>query len=80
MFDNLTDKLSATFKTLRGHGKITERNVDETLREIRKHLLEADVNYGVAKKFLADIKEQALSKGLMESLTPGQQFVKLFHR
>jgi signal recognition particle subunit SRP54 len=80
MFDNLTDKLSATFKTLRGHGKITERNVDETLREIRKNLLEADVNYGVAKKFLADIKEQALGREVMESLTPGQQFVKLFHR
>jgi len=80
MFDTLSDKLGQTFKKLRGHGKLSERNVDDSLKEIRKHLLEADVNYNVAKQFLAGIKEKALGSEVMESLTPGQQFVKLFHR
>jgi signal recognition particle subunit SRP54 len=80
MFDNLTDKLGQTFKKLRGHGKLTEKNITETLKEIRTHLLEADVNYGVAKNFLNTVKEKALGKEVMESLTPGQQFVRLFNR
>ncbi len=80
MFDNLTDKLSETFKKLRGHGKLTEKNIDETLKEIRTHLLEADVNYRVAKNFLKQVKEKAIGKEVMESLTPGQQFVRLFQR
>ena len=80
MFETLTDKLAATFKKLRGQGKLSERNIEDTLKEIRKHLLEADVNYNVAKKFLADIKEKSLGREVMESLSPGQQFVKLFYR
>jgi len=80
MFDNLSDKLTATFKKLRGHGKLTERNIEDTLKEIRAHLLEADVNYGVTKQFLSRVKEKSLGKEVMESLTPGQQFVKIFHR
>jgi signal recognition particle subunit SRP54 len=80
MFEGLTDKLNAAFKTLKGQGKLSERNIEDTLKEIRKSLLEADVNYNVAKKFLADVKQKSLGKEVMESLTPGQQFVKLFFR
>jgi len=80
MFDNLTDKLTSTFKKLRGQGKLTERNIEDTLKEVRKHLLEADVNYAVAKQFLGEVKDKALGHEVMESLTPGQQFVRLFHR
>jgi len=79
MFENLTDKLTQTFKNLRGLGKMSERNIDEALKEIRTHLLEADVNYGVAKKFLNQVKSQALGQQVLQSLTPGQQFVKIFH-
>ena len=56
MFDNLSDKLNAVFKKLKGHGKLTEKNIEEGLREVRLALLEADVHYRVAKKFIADIK------------------------
>ncbi len=79
MFDSLTDKLTSTFKKLRGQGQLTERNIEETLKEIRTHLLEADVNYRVTKEFIAGVKEKSLGAGVMQSLTPGQQFVKLFH-
>jgi signal recognition particle subunit SRP54 len=80
MFEGLTDKLQSAFKTLRGQGKLTERNIEDTLKEIRKSLLEADVNYNVTKRFLAEVKAKSLGKEVMESLTPGQQFVKLFFR
>ncbi|HUT54063.1 MAG TPA: signal recognition particle protein [bacterium] len=80
MFEGLSDKLSSAFKQLRGHGKLTERNIEDTLKEIRKSLLEADVNYNVVKRFLADVKQKSLGKEVMESLTPGQHFVKLFFR
>ena len=80
MFDNLTDKLSQTFKKLKGHGKLTEKNIEETLKEVRKHLLEADVNYKVTKDFLNEVKKRSLGKEVMESLTPGQQFIKIFHQ
>jgi len=80
MFENLTDKLTATFKELRGQGRLTERNVEDTLKQVRTHLLEADVNYRVAKEFIGRIKEEALGEKVMQSLTPGQQFVKIFHR
>ncbi len=79
MFENLSDKLTQTFKNLRGQGKISEKNIDAALKEIRTHLLEADVNYSVTKRFLKDVKEEALGRKVMESLTPGQQFVKIFH-
>ncbi len=80
MFEGLTDKLQSAFKTLKGQGKLTERNIEDTLKEIRKSLLEADVNYNVTKRFLAEVKAKSLGKEVMESLTPGQQFVKLFFR
>ncbi len=77
MFDNLTDRLNAVFKKLKGHGKLTEKNIQEGLREVRMALLEADVHYRVVKKFIADIKERALGREVMASLTPGQQIVKI---
>lgn len=77
MFDNLTDRLSDIFKKLKGHGKLTEKNIEEGLREVRLALLEADVHFRVVKKFIADIKERALGKEVMASLTPGQQVVKI---
>ena len=77
MFDNLSDKLSSVFKNLKGHGKLTEKNIQDALKEVRMALLEADVHYKVAKQFVADVKERALGHEVMESLTPGQQFVKI---
>ena len=77
MFDNLSDKLNAVFKKLKGHGKLTEKNIEDGLREVRLALLEADVHYRVAKKFVADIKERALGREVLSSLTPGQQVVKI---
>lgn len=77
MFDNLSDKLSDVFKKLKGHGKLSEKNIQEGLKEVRLALLEADVHYKVAKKFIADIKERALGQEVMTSLTPGQQVVKI---
>ncbi len=79
MFDNLTDKLGQTFKRLRGHGKLSEANVKDALREVRLSLLEADVHYAVVKDFIAAVKERALGKEVLTSITPGQQVVKVFH-
>ena len=77
MFDNLSDKLNATFKKLKGHGKLTEKNIEAGLKEVRMALLEADVHYRVVKKFIADVKERALGQEVLASLTPGQQIVKI---
>jgi signal recognition particle subunit SRP54 len=77
MFDNLSEKLDAAFKRLKGHGTLTEKNISEGLREVRMALLEADVHFTVVKKFIADIRERALGQEVMTSLTPGQQVVKI---
>ncbi len=77
MFNNLSDRLNAVFKKLKGHGKLTEKNVEEGLKEVRMALLEADVHYKVVKKFISDIKKRALGQEVMASLTPGQQVVKI---
>ncbi|MGD8503966.1 MAG: signal recognition particle receptor subunit alpha, partial [Syntrophobacterales bacterium] len=77
MFENLTEKFNRTFKRLRGQGKLSEKNIKEALREVRFALLEADVNYKVAKQFVADLGERAVGSEVMESLTPGQQVVKI---
>jgi len=77
MFENLSDKLNNIFKQLKGHGKLTEKNIEEGLKEIRMALLEADVHYKVVKKLIVDIKERALGQEVMASLTPGQQIVKI---
>ena len=77
MFDDLSDRLNAVFKKLKGHGKLTEKNIEEGLKEVRMALLEADVHYKVAKKFVGDIKKRALGQEVMASLTPGQQVIKI---
>jgi signal recognition particle subunit SRP54 len=77
MFDSLSDRLNAVFKKLKGHGKLTEKNVEEGLREVRMALLEADVHYKVVKKLIADIKARSLGQEVMASLTPGQQVIKI---
>jgi signal recognition particle subunit SRP54 len=77
MFENLSDKLDAVFKKLKGHGKLTESNIEEGLREVRMALLEADVHFRVVKQFIADIKSRALGQDVLASLTPGQQIIKI---
>jgi signal recognition particle subunit SRP54 len=77
MFDNLSDRLNAVFKKLKGHGKLTEKNIEDGLKEVRMALLEADVHYKVVKQFIAGIKSRALGQEVMESLTPGQQVIKI---
>jgi len=79
MFERLQERLEETFKKLRGYGKLTEDNIKDSLREVRVALLEADVNYKVAKDLLEKIKEKALGKEVLTSITPGQQFVKIVY-
>jgi signal recognition particle subunit SRP54 len=79
MFDSLSDKLQSVFKNLRGFGKLTEKNVADALREVRLALLEADVNYKVAKEFIERTKTKALGQEVLSSVTPGQQIVKIVH-
>ena len=77
MFDTLTDKLNGVFQRLTGKGRLTERDVDEGLREVRRALLEADVDFRVARDFVARVRERALGGDVLESLSPGQQVVKI---
>ncbi len=77
MFDNLSDKLDRAFKVLKGQGKITEINVAETLKEVRKALLDADVNYKIAKDFTDTVKEKALGANVLTSISPGQLMIKI---
>jgi signal recognition particle subunit SRP54 len=79
MFDSLSEKLQLVFKNLRGYGKLTEKNVADALREVRVALLEADVNYKVAKDFIERTKARALGQEVLTSVTPGQQIVKIVH-
>ncbi len=79
MFDNLSDKLDRAFKNLKGQGKITEINVAETLKEVRKALLDADVNYKVAKTFTDTIKEKAFGQNVLTAVSPGQLMIKITH-
>ena len=79
MFSLLADKLQDIFKDLRGQGKITETNITEALRAVRLALLEADVDFNVAKGFIARVKEKALGEEVLRSVSPGQQIVKIFH-
>jgi signal recognition particle subunit SRP54 len=80
MFDHLTDKLSLVFKKLRGHGKLTEQNIQEALREVRIVLLEADVHFRVVKDFIESVRERAVGEEVMASLTPAQQVIKIVHQ
>src|SRR6202045_1417124 len=79
MFSQLSDKLQDVFKDLRGHGKITETNITDAMREVRMGLLEADVDFNVAKGFIARVREKALGEEVLRSISPGQQIVKIFH-
>src|SRR6266700_3247679 len=79
MFSQLGDKLQDVFKDLRGHGKISESNIDSALRQVRLALLEADVDFQVAKNFISRVKVKALGEEVLRSITPGQQIVKIFH-
>src|ERR1700731_560542 len=79
MFSQLGDKLQEIFKDLRGHGTISESNVDAALRQVRLALLEADVDFQVAKKFIARVREKALGEAVLRSITPGQQIVRIFY-
>lgn len=79
MFEGISQKLNATLKKVRGYGKLSEDNIKDSLREIRLSLLEADVNFTVARDFINSIKERSMGSEVAESLTPGQQFVKIVH-
>ena len=79
MFDNLSDKLTDIFKRLHSKGRLTEKDIEEALGQVRRSMLEADVNFRVARDFVAGIKERVLDADVMESLTPGQQVVKIVH-
>jgi len=79
MFENLTDKFDRAFRILKGRGQITEINIAETLKEVRRALLDADVNFKTAKEFTNSVKEKALGKDVLKSLSPGQLMVKICH-
>ncbi len=79
MFESLSQRLERAFKNLRGQGKLTEKNMKDSLREIRMALLEADVNYKVVKQFIEDVQAAAVGQNVLESIQPGQQIVKIVH-
>jgi signal recognition particle subunit SRP54 len=79
MFEGLSERLERSFKILKGQGRITEINVAETLKDVRKALLEADVNYKVAKVFTDQVKEKALGMNVLNAVQPGQLLVKVVH-
>lgn len=79
MFENLIDRLESSFKLLKGEGRITEVNVAETLKEIRKALLDADVSYKIAKNFCDDVKQKALGQDVLKAVRPGQMLTKIVH-
>jgi len=79
MFESLSEKLDRSFKILKGHGHITEINVAETLKEVRKALLDADVSYKIAKQFTEKVKEQAMGQNVLNAFSPGQLMIKIVH-
>jgi len=79
MFDRLSTRLQSAFRQLRGYGKLSEKNIQEALREVRMALLEADVHYATAKEFIARVKEKSLDAEVLDSVTPGQQIIKAIH-
>ena len=80
MFDNLSEKLGLVFKNLKGHGKLSEENIKEVLREIRIALLEADVNFRVVKDFIEVLRKRVIGQEVLASLTPAQQVIKIVHQ
>jgi len=79
MFENLSDRLDRAFKVLKGEGRITEINVAETLKEVRKALLDADVSYKIAKQFTEDVKQKALGQNVLTAVSPSQLMIKIVH-
>ncbi|RZD15236.1 MAG: signal recognition particle protein [Candidatus Acidulodesulfobacterium ferriphilum] len=79
MFDGLSSKLEKIFKNLRGYGKLSEKNIEDALKEVRLSLLEADVNYLIVKEFIESVKNKAVGEKVMDSLTPSQQIIKIIH-
>ena len=79
MFENLSERLERSFKILKGEGKITEINIAETLKDVRRALLDADVNYKVAKTFTDGVKQKALGMNVLTAVKPGQLMVKIVH-
>lgn len=79
MFENLSDRLERSFKTLKGEGRITEINVAETMKDVRRALLNADVNYNVAKQFTERVKEEALGRNVLTAVKPSEMMVKIVH-
>ncbi|MBR2146986.1 MAG: signal recognition particle receptor subunit alpha, partial [Muribaculaceae bacterium] len=79
MFENLSERLERAFKVLKGEGKITEINVAETLKEVRRTLIEADVNYKVAKSFTDTVKQKAIGQNIINSLKPKELMIKIVH-
>ena len=79
MFENLQERFERAFKVLKGHGSITEVNVGDTLKEVRKALLDADVDFKTAKNFVKTVKEQALGREVLTSIQPGQLLIKITH-
>lgn len=79
MFQNITKEFQNVFRTLRGHGKLSEKNIESAIRQIRMSLLAADVNIGVVKDFISEVKTKAMGQEVLESLTPSQQFVKIVY-
>jgi len=79
MFGDLIDKFDGIFKKLRGAGKLTEKNIKDSLREVRRALLEADVNYKVTKEFIKKVEQLAVGEKVLKSIEPGQQIIKIVH-
>ena len=79
MFDQLSEKLTGSLRKVRGRGRLNENNIRDTLDEVKRALLEADVNFQVAKGFVADVRERVVGQNVIDSVDPGQQFVKCFH-
>ncbi len=79
MFEELTTKLESAFKKIRGQGKLTEKNISDALREVRRILIDADVNYKVAKDFIEKVEKKSLGKEVISSITPGQLIIKIIN-
>ena len=79
MFERLTGRFKTAFRGLVGRGRLTETNISDAMLEIRRALLDADVNYHVAKDFVAEVRQECLGEAVMKSVTPGQQAVKIVH-
>jgi signal recognition particle subunit SRP54 len=79
MFNNLSEKFETIFRKLKGQGKLTEQNIQESMREVRRALLEADVNFKIVKNFITEVTNKAVGQDVMKSLTPGHQVVKIVH-